>query len=87
MMPHPVTGETGVDLKTAKHWIRRARDVGKEDRRQSRSRRKSRWLKDCSPICGCNTFRFPIHQPRHQRSSAPAISLAENKAVNGNREW
>jgi Domain of unknown function (DUF1844) len=21
MMPHPVTGETGVDLKTAKHWI------------------------------------------------------------------
>jgi len=21
MMPHPVTGETGVDLQTAKHWI------------------------------------------------------------------
>lgn len=21
MMPHPVTGETGVDLRTAKHWI------------------------------------------------------------------
>jgi len=21
MMPHPVTGETGVELKTAKHWI------------------------------------------------------------------
>jgi len=21
MMPHPVTGESGVDLKTAKHWI------------------------------------------------------------------
>lgn len=21
MMPHPVTGETGVDLKTGKHWI------------------------------------------------------------------
>ena len=21
MMPHPATGETGVDLKTAKHWI------------------------------------------------------------------
>jgi hypothetical protein len=21
MMPHPVSGETGVDLKTAKHWI------------------------------------------------------------------
>jgi len=21
MMPHPVTGETGVDLKTAKHWV------------------------------------------------------------------
>ena len=21
MMPHPVTGETDVDLKTAKHWI------------------------------------------------------------------
>jgi hypothetical protein len=21
MMPHPVTGETSVDLKTAKHWI------------------------------------------------------------------
>jgi hypothetical protein len=21
MMPHPMTGETGVDLKTAKHWI------------------------------------------------------------------
>jgi hypothetical protein len=21
MMPHPVTGETGVDLTTAKHWI------------------------------------------------------------------
>ncbi|HEU5236186.1 MAG TPA: DUF1844 domain-containing protein [Pyrinomonadaceae bacterium] len=21
MMPHPVTGETGVDLKSAKHWI------------------------------------------------------------------
>jgi uncharacterized protein DUF1844 len=21
MMPHPVTGDTGVDLKTAKHWI------------------------------------------------------------------
>ena len=21
MMPHPVTGETGIDLKTAKHWI------------------------------------------------------------------
>src|SRR6185503_2230492 len=21
MMPHPVTGETGVDLPTAKHWI------------------------------------------------------------------
>ena len=21
MMPHPVTGETGVDLKAAKHWI------------------------------------------------------------------
>lgn len=21
MMPHPVTGETGVDLATAKHWI------------------------------------------------------------------
>jgi uncharacterized protein DUF1844 len=21
MMPHPVTGETGVDLETAKHWI------------------------------------------------------------------
>jgi hypothetical protein len=21
MMPHPVTGETGIDLRTAKHWI------------------------------------------------------------------
>lgn len=21
MMPHPVSGETGVDLQTAKHWI------------------------------------------------------------------
>ena len=21
MMPHPATGETGVDLQTAKHWI------------------------------------------------------------------
>ena len=21
MMPHPVTGETGVELNTAKHWI------------------------------------------------------------------
>jgi hypothetical protein len=21
IMPHPMTGETGVDLKTAKHWI------------------------------------------------------------------
>lgn len=21
MMPHPVSGETGVELKTAKHWI------------------------------------------------------------------
>ncbi len=21
MMPHPVTGETGVDLQTAEHWI------------------------------------------------------------------